>query len=43
MDINNLYPLSRIFECIDSLGESRIFSTLDAFNGYWKVDVAEKG
>ena len=34
------YPLPRIDECIDSLGEAMIFTTLDANAGYWQIAVA---
>ena len=29
-------------ECIDSLGDARIFSTLDANSGYWRIPIAPK-
>ena len=29
-------------ECIDSLGYSKIFTTLDAFSGYWQMKVAKE-
>ena len=29
-------------ECIDSLGEARIFSTLDANSGYWQIELADE-
>jgi hypothetical protein len=40
--LNNLtereaYPLPRLDECIDSLCDAVVFSTLDANSGYWKV------
>jgi len=34
------YPLPRMDECIDSLGEATIFSTLDCNAGYWQVAIA---
>jgi len=34
------YPLARMDECIDSLGEATIFSTLDCNSGYWPVAIA---
>jgi len=34
------YPLPRMHECIDSLGEATIFSTLDCNAGYWQVFIA---
>lgn len=32
-------PISRMDECIDSLGEAAIFSTLGAQSGYWLVGI----
>jgi hypothetical protein len=29
-------------DCLDSLGDAQVFSTLDANTGYWQVKVAEK-
>ena len=34
------YPLPRIDDCIDSLGDAVIFTTLDANAGYWQIPVA---
>ena len=31
------YPIPRMDECIDSLGDTTIFSTLDCNSGYWQV------
>jgi len=35
------YPLPRIDECIDSLGEAKVFSTLPCNAGYWQVLIAD--
>lgn len=35
------YPLPRMEKCIDSLGEIRIFPTLDASFGYLKIEMDE--
>jgi Reverse transcriptase (RNA-dependent DNA polymerase) len=42
--LNNLterdvYPLPRLDECIDCLGDAVVFSTLDANSGYWQVSM----
>jgi hypothetical protein len=42
--LNNLterdvYPLPKLDECIDSLGDAVVFSTLDANSGYWQVSM----
>ena len=34
------YPLPRIDDCLDSLGDAGIFTTLDCNAGYWQVPVA---
>jgi len=33
------YPLPRMDECIDSLGDATVFSTLDCNAGYWQVAI----
>jgi hypothetical protein len=38
----DMYPLPRMDDCIDSLGDARVFSTLDANAGYWQIRVAKK-
>jgi len=35
------YQLPRMDECIESLGEANVFSTLDCNAGYWKVLIAD--
>ena len=35
------YPIPRMDECIDSLGDAQYFSTLDANWGYWQIDIGE--
>ena len=35
------YPLPRMDECIDSLGDATIFSTFDCNSGHWQVEVDE--
>ena len=42
MTISDTYPLPRMEDCIDSLGEARLFTTLDALWGYWQVPIAER-
>ena len=39
--ISDTYPLPRMEDCFDSLGEARLFTTLDALWGYWQVSIAE--
>ena len=34
------YPLPRMDDCIDSLGDAAIFTTLDCSSGYWQIPVA---
>jgi Reverse transcriptase (RNA-dependent DNA polymerase) len=33
------YKLPRMDECIDSLGEAVVFTTLDCNSGYWQIPV----
>ena len=35
----DVYPLPRMDECLDSLGEAEFFSTLDANSGFWQIEV----
>jgi RNase H-like domain found in reverse transcriptase/Reverse transcriptase (RNA-dependent DNA polymerase)/Integrase zinc binding domain/Integrase core domain/Chromo (CHRromatin Organisation MOdifier) domain/Retroviral aspartyl protease len=39
LTVRDSYPLPRMDECIDSLGEARVFSTLDCNSGYWQIPV----
>lgn len=40
--IKDSYPLPRIDDCIDTLGEAVIFSTLDAYSGYHQLSIAKR-
>ena len=42
MTVKDSYPLPRMDECIDTLGEANVFTTLDAFWGYWQIAVPEE-
>jgi len=33
--VRDVYPLSRMDDCIDFLGDAKWFSTLDCNSGYW--------
>jgi hypothetical protein len=37
--VRDSYPLPRMDECIDSLGDASVFSTLDCNSGYWQIPV----
>jgi Reverse transcriptase (RNA-dependent DNA polymerase) len=37
--VPNTYPLPRMDECIDSLGDAVVFTTLDCNSGYWQIPV----
>lgn len=37
--LTDTYPLRRMDDCLDSLGEAQIFKTLDARNSYWQVPI----
>ena len=36
------FPLPRIEDALEALGQSKYFSTLDLTSGYWQVEVAER-
>ena len=40
--VRDAYPLPRMDEYIDSLGDATVFTTLDANSGYWQVEMAEE-
>jgi len=42
MTVKDAYPIPRMDECIDYLGNARLFSTLDCNAGYWQIPVAEE-
>jgi len=42
MTVKDAYPIPRMDECIDSLGDARVFSPLDCNAGYWQIPVAEQ-
>ena len=42
MTIKDAYPIPRMDECIDSLGDARVFFTLDCNAGHWKLPVTEE-
>ena len=37
--IRGSYPIPRMDECIDSLGEANVFTTLDCNSGYWQIPI----
>lgn len=36
------YPVLRMEECIGSIVEATMFSTLEASSGYWQIEIVEK-
>lgn len=36
------YPLPRMDECIDSLGDAKYFSTLDCNSGFWQIPMRQE-
>lgn len=38
--LTDAYPLPRMDDCIDSLGDARIFTTLECNSSYWQIPVA---
>ena len=41
LTIPDTYPLPQMEDCLDILGEARLFTTLEALWGYWQVPIAE--
>ena len=41
MTVRDSYPIPRMDECIDSLGDANVFTTLDANCGYWQIEIDE--
>lgn len=35
----DVYPIPRVDQCIDSLGNTTIFLTVDANSGYWQIQI----
>ena len=42
LTVRDTYPIPRMDECLDTLGEAKVFSTLDCNSGYWQIPVAEE-
>ena len=40
--VTHAYPLPRIDDCLDSLGDAAVFSTFDCNSGYWQIPVASE-
>ena len=40
--LRDSYPLPRMDEYIDSLGEATVFTTLDCNSGYWQIEMDER-
>ena len=40
MTVKDTYPLPRVDDCIDFLGEASVFSMLECDSGYWQISVA---
>lgn len=41
MTVRDSYPIPRMDECIDSLGDATIYTALDANCGYWQIEIDE--
>ncbi len=39
LTVREAYPLPRMDECIDSLGDATVFTTLECNSGYWQIPV----
>ena len=42
LTVRDSYPLPRMADCLDSLGEAAFFTTLDCKSGYWQIPVASE-
>jgi len=42
MTVEDAYPIPGMDECIDSIEDARVFSTLDCSAGYWQIPAAEE-
>jgi hypothetical protein len=40
--VKNAYPLPRIQDCLDRVGNAAFLTTLDLLAGYWQVRIADK-
>ena len=40
--VRDVYPLPRMDDCIDFIGDAKVFSTLDCNSGYWQIPVADE-
>jgi len=40
--VRDSYPLPRMDDCLDSLGDAQFFSMLDCNAGYWQIPIAEE-
>ena len=41
MTVRDSYPIPRMDECIDSLGDASVCTNLDANCGYWQIEIDE--
>ena len=42
LTLKNAYPIPRIDDILEGLGNSQYFSTLDFVSAYWQVEIDEK-
>lgn len=42
MTVKDKCLLPRLDECIDKLVDSQLFTTLDAYSGYWQINIRKK-
>ena len=42
LTVRDVYPFPRMDDCIDFLGDAKVFSTLDFNSRYWQIPVADE-
>ena len=42
LNMRDTYPIPRMDECLDTLGEAKVFFNFDCNSGYWQIPVAEE-
>jgi len=38
--VKDVYPISKMYDCLESIGDATVFATVDCNAGYWQIRVA---